>query len=209
MNPRWVAHRGSARLGRRSRKEVTEQSSMRQNAVNEEQPMSDNRRVVDSELYAHFITFSCYRRRKALDEDQPKRILLGVLNQQLRTFKATCVGFVIMPEHVHLIVWFPQPGQLSRFMQELKRLSSQQLGAWFRESRPAYYVAAKMEGRFWPPKYYPVEIYTQMKLREKVDYMHTNPVSRGLVERAVDYRWSSAGWWLERRSVGVPLAWIE
>jgi putative transposase len=39
--------------------------------------------------------------------------------------------------------------------------------------------------------------------------MHKNPVDRGLVERAVDYRWSSARWWLEGRPVGVPLAWIE
>ena len=40
-------------------------------------------RQYDDQLYAHFITFSCYRRRKILDHDQAKRILLGVLNSEL------------------------------------------------------------------------------------------------------------------------------
>lgn len=71
--------------------------------------MSDRRRILDTELYAHFVTFSCYRRRQALEEDHSKRIVLGTLSNQLREHDATCVGFVIMPEHVHSVVWFPQP----------------------------------------------------------------------------------------------------
>ncbi len=171
--------------------------------------MSDRRRILDSELYAHFVTFSCYRRRRALDEDQPKRIALGVLNEQLRRHDATCVGFVIMPEHVHAVVWFPQPRQLSRFMQGWKRISSQRIKRWYREHRPKYYAASNMKERFWQAKYYPYEIYTQAKLREKVTYMHDNPVDRGLVPQAVDWRWSSARWWEQGRSVGVPLTWID
>jgi putative transposase len=171
--------------------------------------MSDQRRILDSELYAHFITFSCYRRRQALDEDQAKRIVLGVLNTKLREFDATCCGFVLMPEHVHIVVWFPKPKQLSRFMHGWKRESSRALKAWYRQHRPKYYEASQMAKRFWQAKYYPFEIYTQEKLREKVEYMHKNPVDRGLVERAVDYRWSSARYWLLGRSVGVPLGWIE
>ena len=171
--------------------------------------MSDRRRILDSELYAHFVTFSCYHRRRALDEDQPKRIVLGTLNVQLRRHEATCCGFVIMPEHVHIVVWFPEPKQLSRFMHDWKRESSRALKAWYRRHRPKYYAASKMTEHFWQPKYYPFEIYTQAKLHEKVVYMHKNPVERGLVERAVDYPWSSARYWLEGRSVGVPLGWIE
>ncbi|MCA9055675.1 MAG: transposase [Planctomycetaceae bacterium] len=171
--------------------------------------MSDRRRILDSELYAHFVTFSCFRRRKALDEDRPKRIVLGTLNAQLRRQDATCCGFVIMPEHVHIVVWFPQPKQLSRFMHDWKRESSRAIKAWFRASRPRYYAVSQMAAHFWQPKYYPFEIYTQTKLHEKVDYMHKNPVERQLVLRAVDYPWSSARYWLEGRSVGVPLGWIE
>lgn len=94
-------------------------------------------------------------------------------------------------------------------MQGWKRLSSRTLKEWFRVHRPQYYAASEMADRFWQPKYFPFEIYSQEKLREKVDYMHQNPVARGLVARPEDYRWSSARWWLQSRSVGVPLEWID
>lgn len=145
--------------------------------------MSDRRRILDSELYAHFVTFSCFRRHQALEEDHPKRIVLGTLNVQLRRQEATCCGFVVMPEHVHVVVWFPQPQQLSRFMHDWKRESSRTLLEWYRERRPRHYAAAGLAGRFWQAKYYPFEVYTQAKLHEKVDDMHKNPVERGLVER--------------------------
>ena len=64
--------------------------------------MSKLRRVDDA-LYVHFITFSCYHRRRLLDHDQPKRILLGILTDELAKFEARCVGFVIMPDHVHAL----------------------------------------------------------------------------------------------------------
>ena len=74
------------------------------------------RAVYDDESHAHYVTFSCYRRRRLLDDDRAKRVVLGVLNAQLASRKASCVGFVVMPDHVHAIVWFPIPGQLSVFM---------------------------------------------------------------------------------------------
>ena len=90
-----------------------------------------NRRTIyDQELFAHFVTFSCYRRRRILDHDQPKRIVLGMLGDQLRRQDATCVGFVVMPDHVHAVVWFPETGQLSRFVHGWKRRSSYEIGRW-------------------------------------------------------------------------------
>jgi putative transposase len=72
---------------------------------------------VDDALYIHFITFSNHHRCRLLDHDQTKRIVLGVLTDELHKFEARCVGFVIMPDHIHALIWFPKTGQLSRFMQ--------------------------------------------------------------------------------------------
>ncbi|QDU41290.1 Transposase IS200 like protein [Maioricimonas rarisocia] len=94
--------------------------------------MSDRRRILDDRLYCHFVTFSCHRRRRLLDLDQPKRILLGQRNDQLDRQNARCVGFVVMPDHVHAVVWFPEAGQLSRFMHGWKRLSSYAIRDWYR-----------------------------------------------------------------------------
>jgi putative transposase len=65
------------------------------------------KRTYDREGHAHFVTFSCYRRRRLLDHDLAKRIVLGVLNSQLASQDGLCIGFVVMPDHVHAIVRFP------------------------------------------------------------------------------------------------------
>ena len=86
--------------------------------------MENKRTIVDDQLFAHFLTFSVYRRRRLFDLDHPKRILLGVLNEELEMFDASCVGFVVMPDHVHAIIWLSEIGLLSQFMHGWKRKSS-------------------------------------------------------------------------------------
>ena len=63
--------------------------------------------------------------------------------------------------------------------------------------------------RFWQPKSYVFHVFSQRKLLEKFDYIHVNPVKARLVERAEEWRWSSARWHLRHQTVGVPIAWIE
>jgi putative transposase len=103
------------------------------------------RRIVDDALYAHFVTFSVFRCRRLLDHDHPKRIVLGVLNALLVETSSRCVGFVLMPDHVHAILWFPQTGQVSAFMHEWKRRSSLFIRQWYREEA-SHYTKAFGEG---------------------------------------------------------------
>ena len=72
-------------------------------------------------LYAHFVTFSVYRRQQFLDHDHLKRIVLGVLNSLLTKTARRCACFVLMLDDVHAILWFPQVGQLNGLMHEWKR----------------------------------------------------------------------------------------
>ena len=171
--------------------------------------MTESRRIVDDQLYCHFITFSVYRRRRLLDHDHPKRIVLGVLNFVLAKHLAKCVGFVLMPDHVHALIWLPETDQLSRFMHEWKRQSSLKVRAWYRQ-QAANYSADFGEGdKFWQPKYYSFSIYERRKLEEKLQYIHLNPVRAGLVDRSVDWPWSSARWYDWQQSVGVPIQWVD
>ena len=170
--------------------------------------MTPPRLIIDDRLYAHFVTFSVFRNRRLLDLDHPKRILLGVLNEELTQHKASCIGFVVMPEHVHAVIWFPVPGRLSGFMHGWKRKSSYHIRAWYRQAATQYFEGFGEGERFWQPKYHSFEIYEPRKLEEKLDYMHANPVRRGLVERATDWKWSSARWYAWRKSVGVPIRWV-
>ncbi len=96
------------------------------------------RRIYDQERHAYFLTFSCYRRRRLLDDDRAKRVVLGALNSQLRRLEGRCVGFVLMPNHVHAILWFEEQGQLSECMKQWKRTSSVRIGRLLADGFEAY-----------------------------------------------------------------------
>ncbi|MBS0209259.1 MAG: transposase [Planctomycetes bacterium] len=169
----------------------------------------NQRRIIDSPHYAHFLTFTVYRRRRLLDHDVPKRFVLGILNHQLTAFSAQCAGFVIMPDHVHAIVRISNSRPLTQFMHGWKRMSSFKIREWYREHAPEYCREFGEGDRFWQAKYHSFEIEQEAKLREKLEYMHMNPVRAGLVERTVDWPWSSARWYEQQRTVGVPISWLE
>jgi len=167
-----------------------------------------NRRIYDQERHAHFVTFSCYHRRRMLDCEPLRDKLLELLVQKLDAYCGICSGFVVMPDHVHLIVWFGKPGELSRFMKSWKQTSSMKLKKMLRGVAPQFASKIPPTDPFWQPKYYPFNLYSQKKAEEKLNYMHKNPVTAGLVERATDWRWSSAQHFLLGELSVVPLEWI-
>ena len=154
--------------------------------------------------YVHFVTFSCYGNRTYLDHDGAKRRLLGALNHELSRHEAICVGFVIMPDHVHALVWFHRIGELSAFMRDWKRSSSRSIKQFLLEESQYAKMFSK-EDPLWQKYYYSFEIESERKIEEKLTYMHMNPVKQGLVERIVDWRWSSARYYECGKSVGVPV----
>jgi putative transposase len=163
------------------------------------------RRIFDNEGHYYFVTFSCYRRRRLLDEDRAKRIVIHFLASQLVNQQGECTGFVIMPDHVHALVRFGQRERLSLFMNQWKRRSSMNLKGFYRECLPAYGDAIDLEDPMWQPKYYCFNVFSESKLREKLHYMHHNPVKAGLVQHPEDWLYSSARWYLLGRSVGVTI----
>src|SRR5262249_52775843 len=110
--------------------------------------------------------------------------------------------------HVHAIVWFPEQGQLSEFMKQWKRTSSLRIRQLFSSALPGY--ASKLdESPVWQAKYYGFNIYNRRKIKEKLTYMHQNPVKAGLVRKASLWRWSSARHYELGKSVGVKVGWIN
>jgi len=123
----------------------------------------------------HFVTFSCYHRQAHLGTATAR----DLFEQSLETIRLRydfCIfGYVIMPEHVHLLVSEPRKAILAKALQALK-LSV----AVRRRERP-----------FWQARYYDFNVYTAAKHTEKLRYMHRNPVKRGLATAPQDWKWSS------------------
>lgn len=166
------------------------------------------RQIYDSEKHAQFITFSCYRRRRMLDCEPLRDTFLEILKQKLSDYNGICSGYTVMPDHVHMIVWFEKEGELSRFIKSLKQTASQKLKRALRGLAPEYAKNIPLEDPFWQAKYYPFNLYNERKAIEKLDYMHKNLVTAGLVERAVEWKWSSARFYLLHEPSYVPLEWI-
>jgi putative transposase len=164
------------------------------------------RKIFDDEGHAYFVTFSCYRRRRLLDEDRAKRIVIHFLASQLANQHGECIGFVIMPDHIHALVRFGEKGRLSVFMNQWKRRSLINLKRFLNECLPSYGKTIDLDGPMWQPKYYCFNVYSESKLREKLAYMHDNPLRAGLVQHPEDWFYSSARWYLLGKSVGVIIS---
>ncbi len=166
------------------------------------------RRIFDAEHHAQFVTFSCYRRRRLLDHPKLRDDFIAITAEKLREHRGICSGFVVMPDHVHAILWFGPAGSLSPFMQSWKQTTSLRLKRILRGVAPRYAAKFPPAEPFWQAKYYPFNLFTARKAREKLDYMHLNPVRAGLVHRPTDWRWSSAAYYESAADVGIPLKWI-
>jgi len=164
-----------------------------------------SRHVYDDEFHAHFITFSCYRRRRLLDHDRTKQIVVDVLAGQLAKQGSRCLGFVVMPDHVHALLWFPQTGQLSSLMKQWKQRSSFHIKAFVRESMHRYASTFAATEPVWQPRYYDFNVYSEKILLQKVQYMHENPVRAGMADSPCAWVFSSARWYDRGDCVGVPI----
>jgi REP-associated tyrosine transposase len=144
--------------------------------------------------HLHFITFSCYRRRRLLSSKRRRDLLLKILDQVRTRYQFVLVGYVVMPEHVHLLISEPKIGTPSTVMQVLKQRVSRALRRGRRRNPNQLSLwteaPAAAEG-FWQRRFYDFNVWSHKKKIEKLHYMHMNPVQRGLVEDPKLWPWSS------------------
>ena len=139
------------------------------------------RRYHESEC-VHFITFSCHQRLPLLSAPSAREVFEQELERVRIWYGVYIFGYVVMPEHVHLLVTEPERGKLSTVIQILKQTVSHKL-------KPASVP------HFWLHRYYDTPIWTERKRVEKLRYIHRNPIKRGLVSRPEDWAWSSYRQW--------------
>ncbi len=146
--------------------------------------------------HLHFLTFSCYQRRALLQLPEARDFFVASLAEIRQRYGFRLIGYVVMPEHVHLLVSEPACRDISVAMKSLKQRISRDLRGRYPESNlhliPAVIQDAGAGGpRFWEARFYDFNVYTKEKVREKLEYMHGNPVKRGLVGHQRDWMWSS------------------
>ncbi|MBS1804586.1 MAG: transposase [Acidobacteria bacterium] len=140
--------------------------------------MPSGLRRIQQARQLHFITFSCYHKKQKLATPQARSVFERSLELTRIAYGFYVAGYVVMPEHVHLLLTEADPGPLSTAVQALKQSVSRKLA--LRGAEP-----------FWQARYYDFNVWNEEKRVEKLRYIHRNPVRRGLVKNAEDWQWSS------------------
>jgi putative transposase len=159
----------------------------------------------------HFVTFSCYHRQLFFNPDPIKRGFELALERVRHTFKLRVYAYVIMPEHVHLLLSEPQRSLLADAIKSLKQGVSRRAIATVEsaDTETKGHIQAKRRlewgtdgtvralptqtspHHFWQKRYYDFNVRNCGQFLERINYTHQNPVRRGLCKRAEDWPWSS------------------
>ena len=127
--------------------------------------------------HSHFITFCCYHRRPLLADSHAKEVFEAALERVRLSYGMRVYGYVVMPEHVHLLLSEPDRAALDVAIKSLKQGVARRL--------------LQDGDHFWQKRYYDFNVRERRKFQEKLRYIHRNPVKRGLCERPEQWRWSS------------------
>jgi putative transposase len=125
----------------------------------------------------HFVTFSCFHQQPFLEAPESKETVEAILEQTRARHHARVYAYVLMPEHIHLLINEPPSILVAQFLKALKQMTSRKL----RGDRQ----------QFWQPRYFDANVYGETARAQVIRYIHRNPVKRGLVASPGQYRWSS------------------
>ena len=163
------------------------------------------RQIINLPGQRHFVTFSTYQRRRFLDSARTRDIVLEVLQRCLVVHRAGCPGFVVMPNHVHAILFGEPEFKISRFIQVWKKTSSYRLKHFYALEINHYRDLCPEKCPIWQAGFYDFNVESDEKLIEKLEYMHNNPVEAQLAPTSVEWGWSSARFYECGEEVGVTI----
>jgi putative transposase len=148
--------------------------------------------------HLHFLTFSCYRRLPLLGTARTRNVFVRAMAAIRERYHFLLAGYVVMPEHVHLLISEGPKCTPSLVLKVLKQRVSRDLRKRKRRVPAGQMRLGFKDGvaelpRFWQPRFYDFNVYSAKKIREKLEYMHANPVKRGLADKPGEWVWSSFG----------------
>ena len=149
--------------------------------------------------HAHFFTFSCYRRSAWLLDDDIRAALVAALDNARKRHDLVLSAYVLMPEHVHVLLRPRSGAKVATILQAIKQPSARSALGLMR-------ARGQSIQQFWQPGGgFDRNIWSDDAWENALTYIHLNPVRRGLVQRATDWRWSSAAFWAGERDVPLHM----
>jgi putative transposase len=156
--------------------------------------------------HLHFITCSCHRRLPLFASTCAKNLFVKILGEVRDRYGFALLGYVVMPNHIHLLISEPAKGTPSSVMQVLKKRVSRRLRRKPRKKvspqqlRLPFRDAHDLLPQFWQPRFHDFNVWSQTKFVEKLQYMHMNPLKRKLVAHPRDWPWSSFSFYAKKEA---------
>lgn len=171
------------------------------------------RKAWDEPGHAHFLTYSCYHRLALLSRDRTRLWVIEAMAATRRNLDVALWAYVIMPEHVHVLLCPRRPHyEMRRILAALKRpvaaaakafLVQQKDRDWLERLTVRY--PTREVFRFWQPGGgFDHNVFREKTVADVVEYIHANPIRRALVALGTDWKWSSARFW--EGKTDIPLA---
>ena len=152
----------------------------------------------------HYLTASTYHRARLFDSDRFREHFVRTLDQLRSGLDFKILGYVLMPEHFHLLIWPSERANPSQIVQRLKERTAIFILKNLRQNRQLPWCRKMLDRltlpptvhhhgpyRVWQRRFYDLNVWSEKKRLEKLNYMHGNPVKRGLVTSPDQWLWSS------------------
>jgi putative transposase len=135
----------------------------------------------------HFVTVICVNRLPVFTEEICCRVFLIELKQLNEKWPAKLVSYVLMPDHFHLIS-NPRDGRIREFCRDLKSKAAKKI---VKVSTRFKFPVTKDGHQVWQQSFKAKPLWSGWMIKQKISYIHANPVRARLVKSAKDYYWSS------------------
>jgi putative transposase len=165
----------------------------------------------DHDGRARFVTFCTHKRIPVLTNTPFRKIIVECLEEVRKNYNLRLLGYVIMPEHVHLVVVPPKELKFGPVIGELKHISAKRIHELLSGNTGdlIHRLTAMRNGRqrfaLWQRRCFDHNCRSDESVWEKVEYCHNNPVTRGLVSKPDDWKWSSCRWYEGRQDAALRM----
>lgn len=173
--------------------------------------MSTRKRNILEYYNCFFISTTFNNWLHLLITEEHYQIILDSLTYSKHKYECELIAYVLMPNHIHFILFYPNKPNVSGFMRDFKKYTSVKIRQMLQKEeekellKTLEFKKHKQKYKIWQERFDATIIKTEKVLKTKIDYIHNNPIKKGFVEKAEDWKYSSASSYYKEKESCLPI----